>query len=61
MTSAPVVMTVMVIVMLLFFVIDHHAVDVNDDEDVILGVICDVEALSRRWRSPENCHDMLES
>ena len=31
------------------------------DGDDILGVICDVDALSLRWRSPENCHDMFES
>ena len=33
-------------------------VEENDD---ILGVICDVDAFSLRWRSPENCHDMFES
>ena len=39
---------------------DNRGNDVEENHD-ILGVICDVDALSLRWRSPENCHDMFES
>ena len=39
----------------------YNGDDGVEETDDILGVICDVDALSLRWRSPENCHDMFES
>ena len=56
-------MVIMVVVTIMIMVVmmmtsKRLLVMTNDD---ILGVICDVDALSLRWRSPENCHDMFES
>ena len=42
---------------------DDQEKDEEEDGRVwgLLGVISEVEALSLRWRSPENCHEMFES
>ena len=56
----------MIIVMIMIIPMNIRMTMMNGGDDVeenddILGVICDVDALSLRWRSPENCHDMFES